>query len=157
MEHILLDPSEAEWDVRWEDMFDRETPPSVEVRGRGLVKGLIELWARYLFETLQPNGWEGFSRFWLWWRQGGKSIKIVGDKEGATRLRKWAFGEKKHTGGGYVEKGDRHLLEVVATAHARLVLADETSEPILSMAKEADDLRDFEARLLGLEAQPSDA
>ena len=156
MEQILLDPGEAEWKIWWEDMFDRETPPSVEVTGRGLVKGLIELWARYLLETLQPNGWEGFSRFWLWWKQGGKSIRIDGDREGATRLRKWAFGENKYTGGGYVEQGDRHLLEAVATTHARLVLADETSERILSMAREADDRNDFQARLLGLEVQPSE-
>ena len=156
MEQIQPDPREAEWKVWWEDLFDRETPPSVEVTGRGLVKGLTELWARYLSETLQPNGWEGFSRFWLWWRQGGKSIRIVGDREGATRLRKWVFGVKKHTGGGSVEKDDRHLLEVVATAHARLVLADETSERILSMAREADDPNDYEARLLGPEAQPSE-
>ena len=156
MEQIQPDPREAEWKVWWEDMFDRETPPSVEVTGRGLVQGLMELWARYLFETLQPNGWEGFSRFWLWWKQGCRSIKIIGDREGATRLRKWAFGEKKRTGGGYVEQGDRGLLDVVATTHARLILAEETSERILSMARDADDRDDFEARLLGSEVQPSE-
>ena len=46
-EHPLDDPArETEWEVWYLDTFDRECPPSVDVRGRGLVRGLIELWAR---------------------------------------------------------------------------------------------------------------
>ena len=51
------DPApEAEWQVWYQDTFDRECPPSVDVRGRGLVSGLTELWARHLFETVRPGG-----------------------------------------------------------------------------------------------------
>jgi hypothetical protein len=45
--------------VWYRDTFDRETRPSVDVRGQGLVEGLTELWARHLFETVRHGGGEG--------------------------------------------------------------------------------------------------
>jgi hypothetical protein len=62
-------------------------------------------------------------------------------------LRGWVFGAKQHTDRGYVEEGDAHLLEMIAVAHARLVLADQSSERILGTAQAAVDRQDFETRL----------
>jgi hypothetical protein len=137
--------SEAEWKVWYRDTFDRECPPSVDVSGRGLVKGLMELWARHLFETVRPGGGKGFSRFHIRW--GGSWAQIDGDWEGATRLRKWVFGAKKHSRRGYVQEADARLLEEIALTHAILISADQTSEQILAAAAAAQDRQDFEMRL----------
>ena len=137
--------SETEWEVWYRDTFDRECPPSVDVSGRGLVKGLMELWARHLFETVRPGGGKGFSRFHIRWEESW--AEIDGDWEGATRLREWLFGAKKHSQRGYVEEADTHLLEEIALTHAILISADQTSEQILAAAAAAQDRQDFEKRL----------
>jgi hypothetical protein len=144
------DPApETEWQVWYRDTFDLECPPSVDVSGCGLVSGLMELWARYLFETVLPNGGTGFSRFYLWW-DGGRAIGIEGSWQGATRLRRWVFGDKKHSQKGYVKEGDTRLLKKIAATHTRLVLADQSDDKILAAAASAADRRDFEARLRNL-------
>lgn len=143
---------EAMWEVWYRDTFDRECPPSVDVRGRGLVKGLTELWARHLFETVRPDGGEGFSRFHLRW-EPAQLVHIRGDRKGAIRLRAWVFGRQTHTRVGYVEAGDARLLSQVAAAHAHLLLAGGTSEQLLAAAAEAQDRKDFERRLLALRAE----
>jgi hypothetical protein len=148
-EASLRDPlPHAEWEVWYRDTFDRESPPQRDVSGRGLVKGLIELWARYLFETIRPGGRTGFSRFHMRWE--GRYVDIEGERGGATRLREWAFGKKEHTTAGYVREGDTRLLEQIAVVHAHLILANESSEPILETAILASDRYDFETRLLAL-------
>ena len=146
----LRDPApEAEWELWYRDTFDLECPPSVDARGRGLVRGLMELWARHLFETVRPDGSRGFSRFHLRWA-GMPAIAIEGDWQGATRLRGWVFGEKEHGRKGYVGEGDARTLEKIALAHARLITADQGSERILTAAARAGDRGDFEAWLLDL-------
>jgi hypothetical protein len=75
---------EAEWELWYRDTFDIECPPNVDVCGRGLVKGLMELWARYLFETVRLDGSLGFSRFHLRWEHW-PAIMIEGNWQGATR------------------------------------------------------------------------
>ena len=140
------DPAaDVEWEVWYRDTFDRECPPSVDVRGRGLVAGLMELWARHLFETVRPDGGRGFSRFHL--RSPGRSVEIDGDRAGATRLRGWVFGSKRTSRKGYVQEGDARLLRQVAVAHAHLVLAGQSAERILATAARAANRHDFEARL----------
>ncbi len=136
---------DAHWEVWYRDMFDRECPPSVDVSGRGLVLGLMELWARHLCETVRLGGSLGFSRFHLRWDQG--HITIEGDWEGAVRLREWVFGTKQHCASGYVNEADSRVLTIIATTHARLAAAGRTSEPMLAAAAEAPDWDDFEARL----------
>lgn len=148
-EQPLSDPApEAEWEVWYRDTFDRDCPPSVDVSGRGLAKGLMELWARHLFETVRPSGSKGFSRFHVRWE--GAWAEIDGDWEGATRLRQWVFGAKQRSQRGYVEEGDAHLLEKIAVAHAHLILSGQTCEQILAAAAAAQDRQDFETRLSGL-------
>ena len=150
MDYGKLAP-EAGWELWYQDTFDRECPRQVEVAGVGLVKGLIELWARHLFETVHADGHKGFSRFNLWWRQKGQSIEIVGEWEGLIRLRQWVFKGKRRACEGCEQAGDRELLKKVAAAHANLLLADQTSEAILVAARASVDRGDFEARLLNLQ------
>lgn len=148
-EQPLSDPApEAEWEVWYRDTFDRECPPSVDVSGRGLAKGLMELWARHLFETVRPGGRRGFSRFHLRWE--GNWTEIDGGWEGATRLREWVFGAKQHSRKGYVGEGDARLLEKIAITHANLISANQTCEQILAAAGAARDRQDFEIRLSDL-------
>lgn len=146
---ILPDPApDAEWQVWYEDTFDRECPRSIDTSGRGLAGGLMELWARHLCGTVQANGSRGFSRFNLWW--ASRSIEIAGNWEGAVRLRKWVFGAHARGRRGDVERGDTRLLSKIAVVHAHLVLAGLSCEPILQAAAAALDRRDFERRLADL-------
>ena len=140
--------SETEWEIWYQDTFDRECPRQVEIAGQGLLEGLIELWTRHLFETVQANGWKGFSRFNLWWKQERKSIEIVGEWEGLVRLRGWVYGGQRQTGRGYVEKVDKELLNKVAAAHENHILSGETSEEILAAAKASGRREDVEEQLL---------
>ena len=145
----FCDPApEAEWEVWYRDTFDRECPPSVDVHGRGLGKGLIELWARYLFETVRPGGKKGFSRFHLRWDGGWADID--GSWKGATRLRKWVFGAKAYSRKGYVAEGDIGLLEKIAVTHANLILDNRSSKQILEAAAGSASRQDLEVRLSGL-------
>ncbi len=143
--------SEAEWEIWYQDTFDRECPRQVEIVGQGLLEGLIELWARHLFETVQANGRKGFSRFNLWWKQERKSIEVVGEWEGLVRLRGWVYEGKRRTSRGYVEEGDKELLNKVAAAHKNHILSGETSEEILAAAKASGNRENFEEQLLSLE------
>ena len=141
----------AAWKLWYQDVFDRECPRQVEVDGRGLAAGLVELWARHLFETVRVDGQQGFSRFDLWWVQAGKSIQVTGAWGGMVRLRGWVFGDKRRASTGYVGDGDEGLLIKVARVHTRLVLAGQTSEGILAAAESCADRDDFEMRLENLE------
>ena len=142
--------SEAEWQIWYQDTFDLECPRQVDIAGRGLVKGLIELWARHLFETVRPNDQPGFSRFNLWWKQKACSVSIVGEGVGLNRLRKWIFGNRQSTNQGYMQIADKNLLTAVASAHCRLVLANQTNEAIAVIAKTSTSRKDFEAQLMRL-------
>lgn len=137
------DPGE-DWAVWYVDTFDRDAPPSLEVSGRGLVDGLRHLWARHLVETVRPDGQRGFSAFDLRWRHG--RVHIAGPAEGAQRLRGWLFGAGESVGDS-LGAADPVLLGTLAVAHAELLGRGQTSEPILSMASEADDRAAFERRL----------
>ncbi|MFN2227109.1 MAG: hypothetical protein ACK2UY_12395 [Anaerolineae bacterium] len=133
----------VKWEVWYRDTFDRDCPPSVDVRGQGLVEGLTELWARHLFEAVRPRGGQGFSRFHLR-REPGPPVQIRGDREGATRLRTWVFGGQEHTERSYVEAGDAWLLSQIAAAHAALLGTGRSAEEILATAAQVRDRQDFE-------------
>jgi hypothetical protein len=142
--------SETEWEIWYQDTFDRECPRQVEIAGQRLVEGLIQLWARHLFETVQPDGQRGFSRFNLWWKQERKSITIVGTWEGQVRMRGWVYGDERGTSRGYMAEGDRALLHKVATTHQDYILRGGTSEAILATAKASENRQDFEEQLSSL-------
>ena len=135
---------EEPWEVWYYDNFDRECPPSVEVRGNGLARGLKELWLRHLHE-----GIDGFSSFQLSRLKESKWVVIRGDIAGARALRGWIFRGEKGNERNYKDAADDRLLEVIAAAHARLILSGQASEPILHLALTAPDCSDFE---LGLSA-----
>ncbi|MFP4346204.1 MAG: hypothetical protein ACLFU8_16020 [Anaerolineales bacterium] len=130
----------AEWQIWHQDTFDRESPRRMELQGRGLVKGLAELWLRHLTETVRAGGGSSFSRFNLWWQPRGLSVRVVGTEQGLLRLRGWI-----------VERGgrriDRQLLNGVARAHARMVRAGGTSAPLVDAALTSRDAADFKTRL----------
>ncbi len=150
MTRSLPDPApEAEWEVWYRDMFDRECPPSVDVRGRGLVSGLMELWARHLYETVRPGGGQGFSRFHLRWIER-RTVHIDGSGPGASKLRQWLFGKKRSNLKGYVAEADGRLLGKVAVTHAKLILAGGSCKQILEAAQVAPDRQAFERELLNL-------
>jgi len=138
--------TDAEWEVWYQDTFDRECPRQVEVFGQGLVEGLIELWTRHLFETVRANGQKNFSRFNLWWKQESKSIEIMGEWAGAVRLRGWVYGDKRQR-----NKGNQGLLNRIASVHKNQILNGETSEKILAAVNESETREDFEGWLLSLQ------
>ena len=146
---MKLDKSEgdpiarAEWNLWYQDNFDRECPRQIDQSGTGLINGLIALWARHLYETIQPTEFLGFSRFNLWWKQRNRSIKVVGDLAGQRKLRRWVYGDKKSPYAGCMEIADKNLLSELAEAHSRLVLIDQTSEPIIDKALQSDSKDEF--------------
>jgi hypothetical protein len=140
--------SSAEWEIWYRDLFDRDCPAKVEVRGYDLAKGLVQLWARHLFEGL-----DGLSRFTLLWKQENRWIDIVGDTKGARLLRTWTFGAKETADRGYLAEADASLLEIIAISHARLIAGNKTSELILGLAATAADRQNFERQLPTLTSQ----
>ena len=140
-----------EWEVWYQDTFDRECPRQVELSGRGLARGLAALWARHLHETVRANGGQGFSRFNLWWKERRVSVVVVGDWGGQVRLRGWLFGDRQ-ADRGYLRAADAELLRLVAVTHAKLLLTGQTSEGILLAASEESNRLDFEGRLAELRA-----
>ena len=138
--------TDAEWQVWYQDTFDRECPRQVEISGQGLVEGLTELWSRHLHETVQANGERGFSRFNLWWKQESKSIEVVGEWEGVVRLRGWVYRDKQQK-----NKKQTDLLKRIAIAHKNRILNGETSEKILATAKAKETREEFEEWLLSLQ------
>jgi hypothetical protein len=149
MVKFLVDAEpEAKWQVWYEDLFDRECPRQVQAAGRGLAAGLVELWSHHLRETVQADGWRGFSRFNLWWVQAGQSVNVVGDWEGLVRLRGWIFGSPLREKKDHFGAVDPDLLMTVAAIHSSLIAAGKTSAEIVSAALTADSREDFE-NLLG--------
>lgn len=143
--------SESEWKVMYQDNFDRECPRQVEAAGQGLVEGLIELWARHLYETVQANGQPGFSHFNLWWTQKGISVEVLGEWDGQVRLRGWVYRNMRQANKGYLEQADKDLLESIAECHKDHILRGETSEAILAAAKASGSRESFIQQLLNLE------
>jgi len=149
--HSWDDPApDVTWQLWYTDLFDRECPPSVELQGQGLAKGLKELWARFLFEEVSPGGGLGLSRFHIWSQH--RSILVEGEWAGATQLRHWLYGAQARGRQQLVAGGNR-ILHKISIIHAQLLVDGDTSQPILDAAAGAADLTAFEAALDAL-AQP---
>lgn len=144
-----------QWELIYSDRFDRESPASVEVEGRGLVPGLAELWARFLFETVQvatghrdgviediPS--RGFSEFML--SGAGLTIDIQGSLAGAFRLKQWMF-PQPNVYLGVVEGAETQLLRALAETHARAGSIEDAALAILDAAEAATDEADFVKQL----------
>jgi hypothetical protein len=137
--------STEKWEIWYQDTFDRQTPFSMNAHGSGLAKGLAELWVRHLFESVTVDGQEGFSRFWLRWRD--ENIFILGDREGIKRLREWLYSHREYSKSSSALDTTPALLNIIVRAHIHLIEQAKTTEHILNLAAEADDPIDFEARL----------
>jgi len=133
----------AEWELWYQDNFDLECPRQLERAGRGLISGLIELWAHHLYETIQPNGFLGFDRFNIWWKQRKCGIDIVGEMAGQLKLRQWVYGEQRSGYSGCLDIADKDLLEVLAEAHSRLAMNGQTSEVIVDKAIQSNNKKAF--------------
>ena len=133
----------AEWEIWYQDNFDLECPRQMELSGCGLVKGLIELWVRHLYETIQPSGILGFSRFNLWWKQHACSINIMGEMIGQIKLRLWVFGERKVNYLGCMKIADQDILQVIAEVHSQFIIRDQTSEAIVSEVLQSNSKEEF--------------
>ena len=64
------------WTLRHRDLFDRETPASVEARGIGILSGLRQLWRHTLTEGVDDKGNQTFASFSLAW---GDAIEAQAD------------------------------------------------------------------------------
>ncbi len=136
--------AEPEWELWYQDTFDRECPRQMEHTGRGLEQGLRLLWTRYLRETVGADGQRGFSYFSLWLTSERRTIHVTGTWQGAVRLRKWIFEVPAHPGGSGNRPRDTELLQKVVAAHARLVRAGQRSDAILAVAAAATSRAAFE-------------
>jgi len=128
----------AEWDLWYQDNFDLECPRQISRSGQGLIVGLIELWAHHLYETIQPNGFFGFDRYNLWWKQEKRGVDIVGDLTGQLKLRKWMYGKRRSSYAGCMAIADKELIHLIAEAHSRLILLDQTSKAIVNLAIQSE-------------------
>ena len=135
--------NQAEWQLWYQDNFDLECPRRVDRSGRGLIRGLIELWAHHLYETVQPNGFFGFDRFNLWWKQQKRSVDIVGDLSGQLKLRQWVYEERRSSYAGCKEIADKDLLRLIAETHCKLIMINQTSETIVEKALQSDSEKAF--------------
>jgi len=150
---IARSQDSAHWRLIYTDIFDREMPPQVEAEGHGLEAGLMQLWTRFLSETVRPEGFEGFARFHL--ASDGPSVSIRGDWEGAKRLRRWIYGSEVPVDREDVKGPERRLLERITGIHARLIEQKGDSEPLLAIAAACDSAEAFAKRLPGLIASTS--
>ncbi len=135
--------TQAEWNFWYQDNFDLECPRQLDNSGRGLIEGLIELWAHHLYETIQPTGFLGFDRYNLWWKQRKCSIEIIGEITGQVKLRQWVYGDRRSSAAGCMEIADKDLLRILAEAHSRLVVIEQTSELIIEKALQSGSKKAF--------------
>ena len=135
------------WQLWHQDTFDRETPRRIDASGDDLLAGLVQLWARHLFESVQTNGNKGFSRFNLWLLKERQRIEVNGNREGQVRIRAWVYGEKKRSIQGYVQEGDIARLTLIAAAHRNLLSQGKNCSDIIEAAAASNQLEVFERKI----------
>ena len=149
------------WEIIYSDNFDRECPPSTEITGRGVIPGLVELWARFLFETVKlaqtrsadgvwtDVGTHGFADFYIQFADA-PSETIAGNWDHAVQIKRWVYGTEQ-TKTIAREDADVALLRTIAQAHARLRVARprDAGEQIVACATDSDRAA-FVARLAAL-------
>lgn len=138
-----------EWDLWYQDRFELGSPRRIELSGQGLANGLVELWARHLYETVQSDGVTGFAKFDLWWKNEFWPVLIFGDEEGQVKIRQWVYGGGE-ANPNYLDTADRTLLAEIAETHAGLLRNELESDAIISIASGSKSKIDFLAGLNGL-------
>jgi hypothetical protein len=152
------------WKIVHRDTFDRSEPASAELSGtNGRINGLVELWAKFLFETVHTGSrsvagptpgsiafvefaTRGFSEFGLF-IDGVGSVRIDGDLEGGLKLRRWVFGTVQYTLKHAIDEAKLPVLQVIARRHARDLAVEPTAAHLLARALTARDLDAFLALL----------
>lgn len=142
-----IQEDKAEWEIWYQDNFDLESQRQLEIAGNGLVKGLMELWVRHLYETISPTGGMSFSHFNLWCKKYKRSIKIEGDIKGLLRIRQWVFGKYGLYEKNYMEIADQEILNTIANVHWKLSRENKSSEPIVDVANKSKSAKDFISRI----------
>ena len=83
------------WQLWHNDMFDRDSLPSLQASGTNIIQGLYELWLYTLKEGILENGSASFSRFHLTWGNTASSRVDVFVKPfnnlSLMKLRQWAI------------------------------------------------------------------
>lgn len=138
--------SNASWDLWYQDRFELGSPRQIELSGQGLANGLVELWARHLYETVKPDGLTGFAKFDLWWKNQFWPVRIFGDEEGQVKIRQWVYVEGE-TGQNYLDTADRVLLRAIAETHAQLLRNELESDAIILISSDSESKADFLAAL----------
>lgn len=123
------------WRLFYQDTFDRDSYPSLEVEGCGLVPGLMELWVRYLGEELG-----GFSAFNLALETTG--VRIQGPRSTMERLKHWVL-EGRLLDNGHLKAADLEFTRQLALGHARLVDQGLGLESLLAGAESTPDKTEF--------------
>ena len=82
------------WQLWHSDMFDRDSPPSLQVQGTNIIQGLYNLWLHTLKEGLLDNGSASFSRFQLTWGNSASTRVDIAvspfNNLALIKLRRWA-------------------------------------------------------------------
>lgn len=95
-----LPDSSTTWRLWHSDTFDRDSAPSLQASGTGIVQGLYELWLYTLKEGILDSGSSSFSRFHLTW--GNTPVARVEilvnpfDNRCLLKLRRWANLTSQH-------------------------------------------------------------
>ncbi len=91
------------WTLQAHDMFDRDTPPSIEAQGEKPADGLTALWRAHGTEGVQADGRRTLTRFVL--ARGDQCLELPEQRDGARNLFAWL-------------KEDATLADALGRAHA---------------------------------------
>jgi hypothetical protein len=137
----------SKWELWYQDTFDQEGGRKKVREGNGLLDGLALLWARHLYDVVRPNDMIGFSQYNLWWKQRKFSIAVVGKMPGQEKLRRWVFEERRVDYSSYLQIADREILEIIAEAHYKLIMNNQSSELIINTAISSNNREEFIFRI----------
>jgi hypothetical protein len=132
--HTRFDPARTRYELWAMDTFDRESDPSVDVRGEGLEAGLAELWRRVLREGVRDDGRATFTSFTLVLTDrdttGRTDLGVQpSDNRALADARRCLYGEPgpgqerdaPRTVEPLPEPRERQILSALARAHATLL------------------------------------
>jgi hypothetical protein len=144
--------SKPEWELWYQDTFDRGSPRRIEQTGQDLTAGLTALWRHHLMESVGSGSQSGFSRFNLWLTQGQQSIEIAGQRKGLMRLRRWILEDIPENEVCDSVIPEKRLLNQVAETHRRLYVSGRSSAEIPALAGKSSSREEFEVLLGRLKA-----
>jgi hypothetical protein len=133
------------WNLIYQDLFDRETPPMITKTGTGFKSSIFYLWQYTLSEGVTINGSQSLSRFYLQYPDSGQlesefafinfydnSINISSEKEVLAKLRNYIYGDKSRIEGrnNYSIAGRKVLSHIVDMHYNLLINSQDITEKI---------------------------